>query len=156
MTLYHLEKTRYENIWPPEGTLFAEGRWNKAGQWIIYCSPTISLAKLEILANENLPIINRVCMTIDVDGSVKIEKIDPEHLPANWMRKPYPTTLHHLTDRFVKSGGLIFKVPSAQSYRESNYLINVRHPEFYHKIKLRDVRREPFDPRLTQKKSTGL
>lgn len=39
-------------------------------------------------------------------------------------------------------------VPSAQSNREINYVLNVRHPKFYSSVKLLDVSEEPFDPRL--------
>ena len=40
------------------------------------------------------------------------------------------------------------QVPSAQSYREHNFLINVRHPDFRKTVKLLDVAEEPFDRRL--------
>ncbi|MEQ8238546.1 MAG: RES domain-containing protein, partial [Cyclobacteriaceae bacterium] len=88
MILYHLEKSKFKDIWPPQGTLFSDGRWNKAGQWIIYCSPNISLAKLEILANENRMVNERVCMTIDVQEIIDIYEINIKDLPQNWMAKP--------------------------------------------------------------------
>lgn len=148
MILYHLDKWKYRNIWPPEGTLHADGRWNKPGQWIIYASSTISLAKLEILANENYLPIKRVCMTIEVPVSAGIFEIHVESLPENWMAKPYPSQLINYTSQFLESGKLLFRVPSAQSYREHNILINVRHPEFHESVKLLDVSEEPFDSRL--------
>ena len=148
MILYHIDKWKYRNVWPPEGALFADGRWNKPGQWIIYTSPAISLAKLEILANENNLPIKRVCMTIEVSDSNDILEIDVDALPENWMSKPYPVPLVNFTSQFLSSGKLLMRVPSAQSYREYNILINVRHPKFYEKVKLLDVSEEPFDPRL--------
>jgi len=148
MILYHLDKLKYKNVWPPEGTLHAEGRWHKAGQWFIYTSPTIALAKLEILANENLLPINRVCMTIEVAENVEVYELKDNQLPANWMDKPYPNDLVEETEKFLASGKLLMQVPSAQSYRESNYLINVRHADFYDSVKLLEVLAEPFDYRL--------
>ena len=148
MILYHLDKSKYQNIWPPEGTLHAEGRWNKAGQWIIYTSPTISLAKLEILANENHLPIKRVCMTIEVPDDAGIYKIDNEHLPLNWMDKPYPNDLVEHTEKFLASNDMLMQVPSSQSYREYNYLVNVRHADFHSAVRLLDVSPEPFDYRL--------
>lgn len=148
MILYHLEKWKYKDVWPPEGTLHADGRWNIPGQWIVYTSPTISLAKLEILANErNLP-IKRVCVTIEISDTVDIYIINTKKLPRDWMNKPYPSGLNALTSEFLKKGKLIMQVPSAQSYTEYNYLLNVRHPEFYRLVKVIDVREEPFDKRL--------
>ncbi|MFT5640951.1 MAG: RES domain-containing protein [Cyclobacteriaceae bacterium] len=151
MILYHLEKTKFKDVWPPQGTLFSDGRWNKAGQWIIYCSPSIALAKLEILANENRLVNDRICMTIEVDEEAEIYSIKKDSLPNDWMNKPYPTFLSQETKRFLASDQLLCEVPSAQSYRENNFLINVRHPSFYKLVKLIDVRPEPFDERLIAK-----
>lgn len=148
MILYHLDKWKYRAVWPPEGTLHADGRWNKPGQWLIYCSPAISLAKLEILANENNLPIRRVCMTIDVADNADVFEVSEKELPANWMEKPYPPTLIEYTQQFIESGLLLMQVPSAQSYREQNYLINVRDPEFNKRVKLLDVAEELFDSRL--------
>lgn len=148
MILYHIDKSKYRDVWPPEGTLFADGRWNKPGQWIIYTSSTISLAKLEILANENNLPIKRVCMTIEVPDTKDLFEIATDGMPENWMSKPYPVPLINFTSQFLASGKLLMRVPSAQSYRENNILINVRHPKFYENVKLLDVSEEPFDPRL--------
>jgi len=148
MILYHLDKWKYQNIWPPEGTLHADGRWNKPGQWIIYTSSTISLAKLEILANENNLPIKRVCITIEVSDTAEIFEIDVATLPENWMTQPYPSHLVQYTSQFLASDNLLMQVPSAQSFREQNYLINVRHPEFHNLVRKLDVFEEPFDFRL--------
>ncbi len=151
MILYHLDKWKYKDVWPPEGTLHADGRWNRAGQWVIYTSSTISLAKLEILANENNLPLKRVCMTIEVPGSTEIFEKALNDLPTNWMEKPAPSQLIVLMEEFLLSEKMIMKVPSAQSYREANFIINVRHKNFHSKVKLLDVKLEPFDDRLKQR-----
>ena len=148
MILYHLDKWKYRAVWPPEGTLFADGRWNKPGQWIIYASPSISLAKLEILANESSLPVKRVCMTLEIAEKADIYEITSKDLPENWMVRPYPAILTDFTKQFINSGRQLMQVPSAQSYREQNYLINVRHPDFHKQVKLLDVAEEPFDSRL--------
>lgn len=150
MILYHLEKWKYRNVWPPEGTLHAEGRWNKPGQWIIYTSPSIALAKLEILANENNLPIKRVCMVIEVPDKSRIYKVEAKGLSDNWESMPYPAELARNTAKILDKGHLIIRVPSAQSKREYNYLLNVRHPDFYKLVKLKEVFEEPFDKRLTK------
>ena len=111
MILYHLDKWKYRNTWPPEGTLHADGRWNKPGQWIIYTSPTISLAKLEILANDNNLPIKRVCMTIELPDSIDVFEVDINTLPDNWMDKPYPPQLSDYTTEFLRSNKLLMEVP---------------------------------------------
>ncbi len=148
MILYHIDKWKYRHVWPPEGTLHGSGRWNEMGQWLIYCSPTISLAKLEILANESFLPLKRVCMTIEVPDDQGIYIVGVNNLKSNWMAKPYPDGLLIHTQEFLNSDHLLMKVPSAQSYREFNYLINVRHSQFHKTVKLVSVESEPFDPRL--------
>ena len=148
MILYHLDKLKYKDVWPPEGTLFADGRWNNPGQWVIYSSPTVSLAKLEILANENNLPLERVCMTIEVTETAKVFEFENNELPKNWMDQPYPSSLSQITSRFINSDMILMKVPSAQCLREYNYLISVRHADFNELVKLLDVSEEPFDPRL--------
>ncbi|MFT6865440.1 MAG: RES domain-containing protein [Cyclobacteriaceae bacterium] len=148
MILYHIEKLKYKDIWPPEGTLYAEGRWNHMRQWVLYTSTSIALAKLEILANVSTLPLRRVCMTIEVSGNSEILEIEHEDLPVDWMRKPYPANLVSFTKFFLNSGCLLMKVPSAQSISEFNYLINVRHKQFHEQVKLVHVSAEPFDPRL--------
>lgn len=148
MILYHLDKWKYRMIWPPEGTLHADGRWNKPGQWLIYTSPSVSLAKLEILANENSLPIKRVCMAIDVNVITDVFVVTLKELPDNWQKKPYPASLVNFTKQFIDSGLQLMQVPSAQSYREHNFLINVRHLDFRKTVKLLDVADEPFDRRL--------
>jgi RES domain-containing protein len=152
MILYHLDKWKYRKVWPPEGALFADGRWNKPGQWVIYSSPTVSLAKLEILANENSLPIKRVCMTIKVADNAEVFDIKPKDLPHDWMDIPYPVSLVDFTEQFIDSGKLLMLAPSAQSYQEYNYLINVRHPDFNKKVKLLKLAEEPFDHRLDKVK----
>ncbi len=148
MILYHLEKEKYREIWPPQGSLYGEGRWNKPGQWIIYTSPSIALAKLEILANEPLLPDRRVCVTIEIDAQAEIYEINPNDLPEDWHAVPYPPYLHLFTKRSINQGNLLIKVPSAQSWREFNYLINVRHPQFFDWVKVIDTHLELFDNRL--------
>ncbi|MFY0601330.1 MAG: RES domain-containing protein [Cyclobacteriaceae bacterium] len=134
MILYHILKSKFQHVWPPEGTLFADGRWNQMGQWIIYTSPHISLAKLEVLANDSCLPIDRVCMTIEVSGEYEILELEPDDLPNDWMKKPAPSSLVHLTKSFLESDCVLMKVPSAQSISEFNYLINVRHRDFHKQV----------------------
>lgn len=90
MTVYRIEKRRWAEVWPSQGSLFSEGRWHKQGFLLVYCSATISLAKLEILANsKSLPKAS-VLLEINVDEQAPMKEVTLEDLPANWMDVPYP------------------------------------------------------------------
>ena len=148
MILYHLDRSKYRNAWPPRGSLYAEGRWNRAGQWVIYCSPSIALAKLEVLANESFLPVARICMTIELTEQSNVYEVEREQLPGDWFAKPYPKSLQLIANKFFESEHLLMKVPSAQSHREYNCLIKVDHPRFSKDVRLIDVLPEPFDDRL--------
>ncbi len=149
MRLFHLDKAKYQHVWPPEGTLHAEGRWNKKGQWIIYTSPVVSLAKLEVLANEGMLPLKRVCMTIEVADEASVFTLSHDLLPEDWHKKPYPPRLAVLMKEYLLDADrLVLGVPSAQSYGEYNYLLNVRHRDFFRLVSLHEVTPEPFDSRL--------
>lgn len=148
MILYHIEKSKFQDVWPPEGTLHGKGRWNRIGQWIIYTSPSIALAKLEILANDNFLPIERVCMVIEVSDEAAVFEVDEDLLPPKWYEFP-PNSQHtKLTDAFLNLDKLLMKVPSAQCHREHNYLINVKHSRFEEQVRLVETFKEIFDPRL--------
>ena len=87
-------------------------------------------------------------MTIEISEKAEVFELTQKELPENWMEKPYPGTLIDYTKQFIESGRQLMQVPSAQSYREYNFLINVRHADFHKQVKLIDVAEEPFDNRL--------
>ncbi len=149
MIVYRMEKKKYEDHWPSRGALYSEGRWNKPGQWVVYCSESIALCKLEILANSgNLP-IDRVVMTVEITDDSLIYDLPDKYLPQFWWSVPYPEILSNITGEFLKDKSyLAMKIPSAQSKRENNYLLNPSHTEFHSLVKLLSVENERFDPRL--------
>lgn len=131
ITVFRVEKKKYKDVWPPPGALHVEGRWNKRGFWIVYCSASISLAKLETLANSKSLPKNRVLVEITIDSKAPIKEVSSEELPKNWMDTPYPKELQESTEKALKHGKNIgLKVPSRQSPREHNYLLYPPHPEF--------------------------
>ena len=88
-------------------------------------------------------------MTLSVSADALVTEVDKSKLPDNWNRKPYPQELASFTHEFLDAKiYLMLKVPSAQSFREYNYLINVEHPGFNKWVKLTDTSPEYFNFRL--------
>jgi len=142
MIIYRMEKES-------RGAIYSEGRWNKPGQWIVYCSVSIALCKLEILANSgNLP-ISRVVISLEVADNAPVYELPEELMPPFWWGVPYPEVLSEITGEFLKDNTYAaMKVASAQSNREFNYLLNPSHPEFTNYVKVISTLPENFDPRL--------
>ena len=148
MIVYCIQKRKYSN-WPPQGALFAEGRWNKPGQWIIYTSGSVSLAKLEVLANSKILPRNMIVHKIELSSKSTMRFVEKEQLSNDWMNVHYLEELQNITDSFLrKTGELVLRVPSAQSVTEYNYLINPGHRKFDSWVSLISTSEEPFDHRL--------
>lgn len=147
--VYRIEKKRRAAVWPSQGALFSEGRWNRQGFWIVYCSETISLAKLEILANSKSLPKERVLLEISIAPQAPIKEVALESLPDDWMAVPYPAALHTLTEELLKTNQYVaLKVPSRQSPREYNYLLYPLHPQFAQFVTLEATTELEFDWRL--------
>ena len=117
--------------------------------WIIYCSSTISLAKLEILANSKTLPKGRVIVEISIHEKAPLKKIKGSSLPDNWQQVPYPKKLHQLVENQLKDNKYIaLVVPSRQSPGESNYLLNPLHPDFHKYVKVKQIIPLEFDSRL--------
>lgn len=149
MIVYRMEKEKYQDFWPSRGALYSEGRWNKPGQWIVYCSESIALCKLEVLANSgNLP-ISRVVITVEIADNAPVYELTDDLMPALWYDVPYPDVLSEITGEFIKDNSYVaMKVPSAQSKREFNFLLNPAHEEFSKLVKVVSKEPESFDNRL--------
>lgn len=149
MIVYRMEKEKYQDFWPSRGALYSEGRWNKPGQWIVYCSESIALCKLEVLANSgNLP-ISRVIMSIKIADNAPIYELAEDLMPTLWYDFPYPDVLSEITGEFIKDNSYVaMKVPSAQSKREFNFLLNPAHEGFSKLVKVISKEPESFDSRL--------
>lgn len=150
MQVFRIEKKAYVETFPPRGSLFAEGRWNKRGMWVIYTSETIALAKLETLANTGSTVPgNRVLRSIEIKDHAPVIEITPEDLPADWYQVPYPGELATIIKRIIDSKRYAAAiVPSAQSRREHNVLLFPDFPEFDRYVKQVSCEPEGFDARL--------
>lgn len=131
------------------GGLYVAGRWHQKGTRILYTSSSISLAKLEVIANSvgKIP-QSQALISLEFPDDAPMEHIAVDQLPTNWYHYPYPSQLSQLTENWLtKRATWIMQVPSAQSPTEYNYLFNPQHP-MHHQLKVVAVGDELFDQRL--------
>ena len=131
------------------GGLYVAGRWHQKGTRILYTSSSISLAKLEVLANSVGKIPQSLALvTLEFPDAAPMQTVAADQLPDNWHHYPYPSQLSQLTENWLKKEtAWIMRVPSAQSPTEYNYLFNPQHT-MHDKLEVVEVRNELFDQRL--------
>nr|WKN40291.1 RES family NAD+ phosphorylase [Tunicatimonas sp. TK19036] len=131
------------------GGLYVAGRWHQKGTRVLYTSSSISLAKLEVLANSVGKIPRSLALvTLTYPDDAPIHSVTVDQLPAHWHHYPYPTQLGKLTEEWLMKGAAwVMQVPSAQSPTEYNYLFNPQH-SMHDQLKIKEVREEAFDRRL--------
>ena len=150
MLVYKIDKKKYKNIFPPKGSLYSEGRWNKKGMYVVYTSESVSLAKLETLANTGIKIPkNRVLRIISVDDASPLIQITTKDLPKDWQAIPYPSKLSYIIKDIINAGTFVGAiVPSALSHRDNNILLFPEFKDFKKYVKEVEIEDEYFDPRL--------
>ncbi|MDM0024574.1 RES family NAD+ phosphorylase [Variovorax saccharolyticus] len=110
------------------------GRWNDAGEPVLYTAPTISLAVLETAAHIDdggLP-LNRYLLELDVPGDVwaRREEIDIATLPPTWSAIPAGRASVKLGSTWLASlRSPILLVPSVVVPEERAALVNPSHPQ---------------------------
>lgn len=131
------------------GGLYVAGRWHQKGTRILYTSSSISLAKLEVLANSIGKIPRSLALiTLEFPDNAPMKMITADQLPVNWHHYPYPSQLSQLTENWLREGAAwIMRVPSAQSPTEYNYLFDPQHT-MHRELKIVAVSDELFDQRL--------
>jgi RES domain-containing protein len=130
-----------------DGAARSPGRWNEAGQAVLYIAPTIAIAVLETAAHiddSGLP-LNRYLVSFDVPPAVwrKRQELDLAALPSTWNAISAGATSAQIGSNWIKSvRSAILMVPSVIVPEEHAALINPAHPDAT-KIKAAVVR--PFE-----------
>lgn len=123
------------------------GRWNEAGQAVLYTAPTIALAVLETASHIDdggLP-LNRYLVRIEVPARTWTARreFDAAALPPTWNAIPAGATSVQLGSQWIKSmASAILLVPSVIVPEERAALLNPAHQDAS-KIKASVVR--PFE-----------
>jgi RES domain-containing protein len=148
---YRISQTKYAHDRKGSGI---DGRWNSAGQYVIYTGGSLALSCLEKLAHSvgtSLQSGDFSVIIIDIPARLPIAEITINQLAKlndHWAKViNYPIT-QQLGDEWLRNmQTAVLKVPSAIIDLEYNYLLNPAHPDF-EKIKIRSVNKFTFDPRL--------
>ena len=154
MHTYRIGQTKYARDRVGSGV---DGRWNLAGQYVIYTGGSLALSCLEKLAHTTGTSLyaGDFSVTIfDIPNILKIKEITINELiklNADWHKViNYPITQSIGNTWLQNQDTAVLKVPSAIIELEYNYLFNPAHADF-EKIKISDVNRFTFDSRLKAK-----
>ncbi len=149
MIVYRITNSLFKDDLSGSGASLYGGRWNSAGNSVLYCTEHISLAVLEIVVNFNKsesPIHPRYhLLEIDIPESQQVV------LKLHDLKKEWTLDEHYsqfIGDEFLRDHtSLILKVPSSVVPEEHNYLLNPAHKDFK-KIKIIRQRLYSLDRRL--------
>ena len=150
VTAWRIVKSKYvASAFDGEGARRFGGRWNDKGTPMVYTASSQALAVLEMLvhleASDLLKHYRLIPVTFD---DALVSTLDPKTLPTNWKRRPTPPAVRTIGEAWVSSGrSLILRVPSVIVPTESNYLINILHPDFA-RLSIGKPQAFRFDPRL--------
>lgn len=132
LTVWRLLTARYaESAFSGEGARLYGGRWNRKGVPMVYTAASQSLAMLELLVQDE-PLRGRyVIIAARLPGNLKIERIAPEQLPADWRDLGARERLQAIgTDWAKRRSSAVLSVPSAVIPSETIYLLNPLHASF--------------------------
>ena len=135
------------------GSLFASGmrgRWNSAGNKVLYAAESIPLAFLENMVRRQGVGFNNDfrIMFISVPDPVSMEVISMDGLSPAWRNPNDYSACLPLGDKWYQDGkSIALKVPSAVMPEAFNYVINTLHRE-YSKVELVEVTNLVPDPRI--------
>lgn len=133
-----------------EGARLYGGRWNLPGTAVVYTSPTLSLAALELFVHLEPALLPDDLVSIEARLPVDWEavRVEATDLPPDWRSYPAPAALCELGTtwaRRLETPGLW--VPSAVIPGEWNLLINPKHP-MSRRLEIATPVPFRFDPRM--------
>lgn len=116
-----------------EGARRYGGRWNRAGQSMVYAAESRSLALLEMLVQDDPLRAHYVLIPAHLPNTVSIEHIEAAVLPEDWRSLGARDQLQAVGAEWLhEARSCVLAVPSVVMPAEQNYLINPLHPDFQH------------------------
>ena len=147
MTIYRIALKEYASDLTGTGAMLFGGRWNSKGKRMLYTSQSLSLAALETAVNASRIILKKTFYCVEIELPECEDCIEAEELPKHWNGFPYSYETVRIGDKFIDSGKLGLRVPSAIIEREFNLLINPLSIDFK-TVRIKDSRPFLFDSRL--------
>ncbi len=132
LTVWRLLTTRFAALaLSGEGARRFGGRWNRKGMPMVYTAGSQSLAMLEMLVQDQPLRASYVMIAATLPSHLKIERMTPEQLPADWRDLVAREQLQAIGSEWVnRSSSAVLAVPSVVIPAETNYLLNPLHPSF--------------------------
>ncbi len=150
MIVYRIAKEIYLNDISGTGAKLYGGRWNKEGLALLYTSQTLSLAVLELLANQVRRLVDDTYgyIAIEIPDSYPPVILDESDLPPDWRQNQYSEFTINTGSTWINSQeSVAMAVPSAVLSQENNILINPSHPSFK-KVKILSKGKLNLDGRI--------
>ena len=131
MIVYRIAKKAYLSDLTGTGARLYGGRWNKIGVPLIYTSSHLSLAVLELLANQVRQLVDDSFGYIKISiPDDQIKRIDLPALHQHWRLSPYHESTIQIGSSWAQhQDSLALKVPSAVLHQDDNVLINPLHSD---------------------------
>lgn len=149
MELFRISTKEYSKNITASGS---PNRWNKKGEFVLYCSASRSLSTLELVVHRNAikPQLSYKVMIISLlDNDNLIHSIKSKSLPKKWNNMQAYAQLQELGSNWYQNKiSLVLKIPSSIIQQEHNYIINTKHPDFEKNIKLIHTENYFWDDRL--------
>ncbi len=135
------------------GAKMTGGRWNRAGNPVVYAASSRALACLETVVHlgGGLP-LNRYLVRVAIPDDVWHKRLTLTHGSAQvgWDALPVGMVSLDLGDQWLRTrSAAILEVPSIVVPEELNILINPQHPDAA-RISASKVRKWLYDPRMGQ------
>lgn len=133
MRIWRLCKKRYAaTAFAGEGARLYGGRWNPPGIAMVYTSPSLALASIELFVHidPSLAPTDLVYTAADIPEGLRVERVPLASLPSDWRAIDHPA-LKTIGAEWITSGrSVALEVPSAAVQGEWNVLLNPDHAEF--------------------------
>ena len=98
---------------------------------MVYTAGSQSLVMLEMLVQDEPLRARYVMIPATLPNKLKIERVVPEQLPANWRDPAAREQLQTMgTDWIRRGSSAVLAVPSSVIPAETNCLLNPHHPSF--------------------------
>lgn len=148
MLAWRIAKKRYDPM-DGRGALWRGGRWNSAGQTVVYASSSFAGAILEILVHSARPRTlpgPHHAVRIEIDEE-EIERVDPADVPG-WEERASPAARDY-GDRWLREArSLVLVVPALPSRPVGrSVLVNPEHPRA-DRMRISERFDVPWDERL--------